>query len=547
MKSLAVLLALSAAPALAQEPSVSTETIRDIRIERVNVFDPTVKGEDWWPFSVANKIHYPTRETVIRRELLFAPGDRWNALKVLESERNLRQNGSFRRADIRPVARPDGGVDAVVRTQDSWTTNPRFSAGTEGGDSFFSLGLEEGNILGWGKTAGFDFGRNAGKTSQSYFYGDPRFAGTRLALNGRYARGTLGDSGSAGLTRPFYSLDSAQAQSLSWSRSVGESVIYRGAEEFSKWRERRRVAEASVGVKLNHDPEWVHRAEAGWYADRAQFEPLPETSAGTLPPDRELSGPTLGYSWVRARYIKEDYIDKMERVEDFNLGNELSVRAGWMSSRTASDRDRAIFNASTQQGLRFAPGRFVIGRLGLSGRTLHGSIENGLATANLNVFWKTRMRGDHTLVAHFEGAFGRYLDRSSFLSLGGNTGLRGYRNNSFVGGKAFLVNFEDRFFFEGEVLHLMRLGAAVFVDSGIIAPEGADMVLRDVKSDVGAGLRISSTRSRSGSTARIDVAYALNDGPGRSHWVVSIRGGQAFSLFNSASTRVEPSPASRLY
>ena len=563
--ALAVAVALLAARARAQEPHEETQavepaavstapaqvplgpTIDDIRIERTNVFDPDVRGEDWWPFRIANKIHVITRETVIRRELLFSPGDRWNAFRVLESERNLRQNGSFRRADILPHRRPDGKVEAVVRTQDSWTTNPRFTAGTEGGESFFGLGLEENNILGWGKSAGFDFSRNAGKTSQGYFYGDPRFMGTRLALNGRYARGTVGDTGGVSLTRPFFSVDSSQAQAVAWSRSIGDIAIYRDAETFSQWRERRRIAEASAGVRASSDPYFVQRVEAGWYADRAQYEPEPQTVAGTLPPDRELSGPTVGYSWVQARYIKEDYIDRMERVEDFNLGNELSTRAGWMSAKTASDRDRAMFNGSMQQGVRFAPGRFAIGRISMSGRTVGGSIENGLATANLNGFWKTNWRGDHTLVGHVEGAFGRYLDKSSFITLGGNTGLRGYKNNSFVGGKAVLVNFEDRFFFEGEVLHLMRFGAAVFVDSGLVADEGANMTLRAIKSDIGAGLRIGSTRSRGGSVARIDLAYALNDGPGRSRWVLSIKGGQAFSLFNSASARVEPSPASRLY
>jgi hypothetical protein len=537
----------AAAPVPAPLEVPEGPTIREIRVERINVFNPDVKGENWWPFRIANRIHYPTRDSVIRREMLFQPGDRWNALRVLESERNLRANGSFRRADILPYRRPDGGVDALVRTQDSWTTNPRLSAGTEGGESFFALGLEENNILGYGKSVGFDVSRNAGKTASSWSYGDPRFLGTRLGLGASYSRGTLGDAGGVALTRPFYALSADAARAISFNRSVTDGVIYRDAEEFSRFRERRRLAEASAGWKVSGESEFVQRAEAGWYSDRAQFEPLPETVAGTLPPDRELSGPTIGYSWVQARYIKEDYIDRMERVEDFNLGNELSTRAGWMSARSGSDRDRAIFNASNQQGVRFAPGRFAIGRMSLSGRTVGGRIENGLAAANLNVFWKTNWRGDHTLVGHVEGGFGRYLDREGAIVLGGSTGLRGYRNNSFTGGKAILVNFEDRFFFPGEFLHLMRFGAALFVDSGMIADEGSNMALRQIKSDIGAGLRIGSTRSRGGSVARIDLAYALNDGPGKTRWVLSIKGGQAFSLFNSASGHVEQSPASRLY
>lgn len=546
----AALLAAGAASAFetpAAPPSLPGARIGEIRVERVNVFDPTVPGEDWFPFRAANKIHYPTRETIIRRELLFAPGEVWDPLKVIQSERNLRANGSFRRIDILPVPRPDGGVDAVVRSQDSWTTNPRFAAGTEGGESFFRFGLEEGNVLGYGKRVAIDYGRTGSKSASSYGYEDPRFLNTRLALAAGYSHGSAGDTAATSLTSPFYSLDSPRASAISWSRSVAEVDVYRDAEEYTEFRKRRRLAEASIGRRLEADRIFVQRVEAGWFTDRAQYEPLALTRAGTLPADRELSGPTLGYSWVQPDYIKETYIDRMERVEDFNLGNELSVRAGWMSEKTASDRDRALFNVSNQQGVSFAPGLFAIGRLALSGRTASGRWENALANADLNFFWKTNIRGDHTFVGHIEGAFGKYLDRDNFVSLGGGTGLRGYKNNSFVGDKAVLVNFEDRFFFPGEWLHLARLGAAIFVDSGVVAREGADMTLRNIKSDVGAGLRVAGTRSRSGGVGRIDVAYALNRGPGGgSRWVISIKGGQAFSLFNSAARGVEPSPPSRL-
>jgi hypothetical protein len=555
MKSLLLLAAalLLARAAGAEEdiaekpPEVPGALISEIRVERVNVFDPTVPGEDWWPFRIANKIHYPTRETVIRREVLFAPGEIWDPLKVIQSERNLRLNGAFRRVDILPVKRPDGRVDAVIRTQDSWTTNPRFAAGTEGGESFFGVGVEEGNILGYGKSVAFDYGKSGRRTASAISYGDPRFLGSRMALNGGFVRGSTGDSGSASLTSPFYSLEAPRASAVSWQRTVGEQIIYRDGDEFSRFIRRRRVVEASLGARLKEDDWFVQRGEAGWYSDRLKYETTGETKAGTLPLDREMSGPTLGYSWVQPDYIKATYIDRMERVEDFNLGNELAVRAGWMGTRMGSDRDRAIFNVSNQQGVSFAPGRFAIGRVGLIGRTAGGKWENSLASADLNLFWKTNWRGDHTLVGHAEGAFGKFLDRDAAITLGGSTGLRGYKNNSFIGSRAVLVNFEDRFFFEGEWFHLARLGAALFVDSGIIGTEGSGVALRDIKSDVGAGLRVASTRSRSGGVARFDIAYALNRGPGGgSRWVVSIKGGQAFSLFNSAARGVDPSPPSRL-
>ena len=42
------------------------------------------------------------------------------------------------------------------------------------------------------------------------------------------------------------------------------------------------------------------------------------------------------------------------------------------------------------------------------------------------------------------------------------------------------------------------------------------------------------------------LAYALDHGPNLSRWVLSVRGGQAFSIFNSATRRLRRPPTSRL-
>lgn len=217
-----------------------------------------------------------------------------------------------------------------------------------------------------------------------------------------------------------------------------------------------------------------------------------------------------------------------------------------MPMATGSDRDHWLFRAEDQQGVSIGPGRFALGALTVSGRAAGGRWENTLAAASGNVFWKTSLPGEQTFVAHLEGVAGRSLDGDSQVTLGGDSGLRGYKNDSFVGGKALLFNLENRFFLPGEFLHLMRFGGVVFFDAGSVVAESGRFALQRFKSDVGAGLRVGSTRSRSGAVGRVDLAYALNGGPGGSRWVLTIQAGQAFSLFNSSARRVRLSPASRL-
>ena len=546
----AVLLAALAAPARAAlaRPALSTgPVIADIVVERTNVFDPRVPGEDWLIFRIANHLHFMTRENVVRREMLLAPGDRWDPLKIIESERNLRANGSFRRAEIVQRERPDGKVEAVMRTQDSWTTNIKIDAGTEGGQSYYGYGVEENNFLGYGKTVELSHSASPNGRSDTVGYGDPRFLGSRLNLDSRYTHATGGDNHRLALARPFYSLEADNAMALSWDQKHAQEAVVQNAEEVSQHLTFNRTIDASYGKRLTTNRFFVQRAELGWYAERLGYNANDKTLLPLLPQNRDLSGPTFGYSWVQPRYIKETYIESMERVEDFNLGNEFHGRAGYMSSQTGGDRDRWIFNASERQGLSFGPGRFLLAGAAAAGRVARGRWENGLVTGTLDLYWKsTWIKREHTIAAHAEFSNGRYLDVANQIVLGGNSGLRGYKNFSFVGGKAALVNLEDRFFYDGEVLHLVRLGGAVFGEAGEVVREGDGFSPARIKSDIGFGLRAAPTRSRTGSVVRVDVAYALNSGPGRQRWVVSAVAGQAFTFANSSSRSVTVPPPSRL-
>jgi hypothetical protein len=551
-------IAIATGTVVAPESRASASTapfVADVRVESTNVFDPAVPGEDIWPFRMADKLHIITRERVVRDELLLRPGDRWDSLKALESERNLRAGYAFRRVEVVQVPRPDGRVDEVARTQDSWSTNPRIGFGTSGGQSTLSYGIEEGNLLGYGKSVGYIHSTSNSATAgrqhaDEYSYGDPRFLGSRLGLGLNHTSTQDGDTDTVDLARPYYSLDTDRAVSFSFNNSNAVGTQYQAAEEYSKYFERERIVDAAYGRRLPNDSLFVQRVEAGWYEDRAAFSPTtvaPGTLPGTLPGDRHLSGPTIGYSWVQPRYVKETYIDRMERVEDFNLGNELRVRTGYMARGTGSDQDRWIFNASNQQGLRLGDNSFALAQAGVSGRIFNNRWENGLATASANLFWKNYLWSrNRTLIAHAEIAQGRRLDRENQIVLGGSSGLRGYRNESFVGGRAILFNLEDRFFFDREYFHLVRFGGAAFFESGSAVPEGSGYSLTRFRSDVGLGMRAASTRSSSGTVVRVDLAYALNASPGGPRTVVSLRVGQAFNLFNSAASSVRTSPSSRL-
>jgi hypothetical protein len=539
---LGVVVSTSVAPIAASTSAV----IAEIRVRRVNVFDLSISSEDIWPFRIADKIHVVTREQVVRQEVLLSTGGAWDPLRAIESERNMRALGFFRSADVTPTPRADGRLDLDVRTQDSWTLQPEISLGTEGGQSYYSYGVSENNLLGLGKSVSATHNENGPLRYDNFSYVDPRFLGSRYQLSPYYTRSNYGDSVGTGVVKQFYALDVPQALGVAWNKTINNDILYQATQDYSQFLQTSRVESGSYGWRLPEDAYVVQRVEAGWYDEKDQFNGESDTIGGTLPSDRELSGPTAGYSFVQPQYVKETDINKMARVEDFNMGNELQFFGGWMGDATGSDRDRVIFNALDQQGLSLGPGRFFLVQAGTEGRLRDGVLENALLFANFNAFWKTTFPRPQTWVAHLEANKGRSLDGENQVILGGNTGLRGYHNYAFTGDESVLLNLENRFFFPGEYFHLLQFGGVAFFDSGAVTQQGQALTWDRFNSDAGVGLRASSTRSQSGSVVRFDVAYALNQGPGSPRVVVSIAGSQAFQIFNSSTRYVHKSPASQL-
>ncbi|KPJ94737.1 MAG: hypothetical protein AMJ55_05865, partial [Gammaproteobacteria bacterium SG8_15] len=108
--------------------------IGNIIVTRRNVFDPNKPEEDIFVFRLANAFHVTTRDSVIRRQLLFQPGDVYAYRVLAESERFLRANGYLVDAEIKPVRYDNTKniVDIEVITQDSWTFTGSISFGREG-------------------------------------------------------------------------------------------------------------------------------------------------------------------------------------------------------------------------------------------------------------------------------------------------------------------------------------------------------------------------------------------------------------------------------
>lgn len=139
------------------------KTIGEITIDRIPVFDDRNRLE-----RAGNKMHVMTRERVIRRDLLFHPGDELDPQLLVRNKQLLRSRRYISEADLEIRLDPEDTtrVDIVVRTRDSWTISADLGIRSEGRTMF---GLYDANIFGWGNNLrikthfdrrNFDYGGN---------------------------------------------------------------------------------------------------------------------------------------------------------------------------------------------------------------------------------------------------------------------------------------------------------------------------------------------------------------------------------------------------
>src|SRR5258708_9350006 len=124
--------------------------IGEILIANQNICDLNEPKDDLPLFRLANRLHPKTRAHIIRSQLLFHSGERFQRRRLDESERILRAQSYFYDAWIRAVRYHDGQVDLRVTTRDVWTLNPGFNFGRSGGKKTTGVQLQEINLLGSG-------------------------------------------------------------------------------------------------------------------------------------------------------------------------------------------------------------------------------------------------------------------------------------------------------------------------------------------------------------------------------------------------------------
>lgn len=151
--------------------SYDGKIIRNIKIETIDPFGYEIaakKNDSNWYNTLADKIHIASKKTTINDYLLFQKGEKYNAQKLYESERVLRNAKFVNRVNISVVdsSSTKDSIDVLVKVLDSWSLKPRFRYSA----NKIGIGVREENLLGLGHEINFLYTTNS-KEKQNEIFG----------------------------------------------------------------------------------------------------------------------------------------------------------------------------------------------------------------------------------------------------------------------------------------------------------------------------------------------------------------------------------------
>jgi len=485
--------------------------IGSIDVRELPIFDQDPGAKHQTLYRLADRLHIDTRDSVIESQLLFRSGDPVSKRLIEETERNLRDLRFIREPSVRAVRCVGGTADLEVAVREVWTTNPGISFGRKGGKNSGGIRLEELNLLGFGKQLSFEISRNADRSSQTLHWRDPDVRGSRWLDDIAYRDSDDGQAWSFLLERPFYSLDSRWSAGLALLHDVSVEPVYRLGERVAGYGRRAEFGEVYFGRSDGLRDGWAHRMVFGLRREHAEFDVVPaEAAPADLPADRRLDYPLLRLEGVQDDFETTRNRDQIARTEDERFGIQYALELGWSMPALGADRDAALVHAEASRGWRLGLDDTMFAGAALTTRVESGSPADSLLATGLRFYHPTGPRG--VFYAGVSAAAGNSLDADHELTLGGDTGLRGYPLRYQAGSGTALLTVEQRIYTRYSLWKLADIGGALFFDMGgawgrtALGPAENLGLLKDI----GVGLRLGSTRSALGNVLHIDIAFPLD-------------------------------------
>ena len=485
----------------------------EIRVVPLDIFDTTDPKESYRLFRWANALHIQTRPSVIERALLFQTGDPVSVRVLEETERLLRGVNYLNDVRIRAVALRGDVVDVEVQTRDTWSLDLGASVGRSGGANSSGLRLRDENLLGTGIMMSMGRSKNVDRSSTEFEFANERAFGSRTAIRLSHALNSDGQRNAVSVSNPFYALDKRWAAGVKRSQDDRIDGIYLAGQMVGQYRHQENQSEVFGGWSAGLVDGWVNRYSLGLTQQEDRYSAAPDAAApAQMPSDQKLVAPFFRFERVEDRFEKELNRNLVGRPEYFALGLHLSAQLGRATPSLGSSHAAWLYAASVSRGFEPRPEHTLMVAGNIRGQFNSGQVQRQRLGVQAQYYLPQSPRW-----LFYAAATSEALTRpqpSEALLLGGDNGLRGFPIRYQSGTRRMLFTVEERFYTDLYLWQLFRFGGAAYLDVGRAwGGEAAGTGTVKWLSNVGAGLRIVSTRSAFSNVLHMDLAFPLNAPP----------------------------------
>jgi hypothetical protein len=428
--------------------------IRNIHIDTREPFGYSLNDSTKQPTKfiekAGNTLHIRTKNFVIRNYLLVKEGQKFDSLKILESERLIRSQRFTRRVriDYQVVGESSDSVDLYVNTLDSWTIIPN---GSYSG-SKLGVRLRDRNFMGWGHDFDNRYRHNfeTGQNKFSTRYTIPNIQKTYIGFSIGYSSNEENEyTKGVSLQRTFFSPLTKWAGGIYVGQRYYQDSIPNNLNI------------PIQSIKFNYQDYWAGYSIPLFKKENSLSERLnnliisaryfnmdyQDTPVANLDPAHHYSNEEfylMGLGITRRGYVQDRFIRNYDIVEDIPVGLSYGITSGFQRKNY---QDRFYLAGGVKFGNYYTLGYFGFeARYG--GFIVDNKGEQTVFSISGNYFTR--------LLTWKNWKFRNFI--SSNLILGGNRvdspgdrltlnerdplGIPGFRSIEVVGTKKWLTNVQ---------------------------------------------------------------------------------------------------------
>jgi len=482
----------------------------------------------------ANAIHIDTKIITLENEATFFINKCTKTFAdMAELERHLRSRKFLRDAK---VSADEGVENITVTTWDNWSLMPTVSFGRKGGVNTYSFGIKERNLLGLGIDTEIESYRNAQRSGYKLDATIPLFQKQNTSIKLGFSDNDDGQRRSLFLNKIFAGFHTKTAYHIGFNDEYRNDTLFQNGQDQSIFGHDINFKEASYAWLNFNDDNRLLRYRLGITLDRDSFSEVPteDSNDSSTPPltniqpkDRDLLYPWFAFEYIEKDFRKLTNIHLITQIEDFNHGWYLSSRLG-IGNGNKEDSAWTVWKMRAKKGFNLHNNALLLLDFSLANDIYQERDSRLLVKLSGEYFYQFNINWGFYLSNTNVASTNQYIDQP--VTMGGNTGLRGFPLQYQHGEHSIKATSEIRYYPQINLFKLFDLAGVAFVDAGRTYGKSTVKNSEDGwLGSAGVGLRLHSPHSGGNHPIiHIDFAFPQSENPDINNFEIRVQAKKSF-------------------